>query len=129
MNMFKIKYLLMLCLALAPLAAMAADTLADAGRFAAEQRQTRLAACKADPEKCRAERQARFEQRFKFADRDGNGVISRVEAEKAMPRLLRRFDRIDTDHDGQISKEEILAARKARYEGRRDTSGTQRPNI
>lgn len=89
--------------------------------------QKRMAECKADPERCRAERQARFEQRFKTADADGNGLISREEAQKAMPRLVRRFERIDTNKDGQISKDEIAAARKAHYEQRRRPA--ERPNI
>ena len=91
----------------------------------------RMAECKANPEKCRAERQARFEQRFKLADADGNGMISRVEAEKAMPRLVRRFDRIDADKDGQISKEEIAVARKVHFEQRRrhQPSPTEAPKI
>jgi len=131
---------------LAPLAAIAADTPAEVGRPTAEQRQARhaqwcganperckemqariqqrMAECKADPEKCRAERQARFEQRFKQADKDGNGMISRAEAEQAMPRMLRHFDRIDADHDGQITREEIAAMRKARFEGRRQPERT-----
>lgn len=84
----------------------------------------RKAECKADPEKCRAERQARFEQRFKTADADGNGMISRAEAEKAMPRLMRHFDRVDTNKDGQISRDEITSSRKAFYERRhRDGAG------
>jgi hypothetical protein len=168
--MIKIKYLSLFFAALAPLAAIAADTPAATGRPTAEQRQAYIAACKADPEKCRmerearraqwcsanperckemqarmqqhraacnadpekcrAERQARFEQRFKLADTDGNGMISRAEAEKALPRLLRRFDHIDADHDGQISKEEIAAARKARFERLRDKAGrSERPTI
>jgi hypothetical protein len=163
----KIKYLSLLFAALAPLAAIAADTPADTRRPTAEQRQAYIAACKADPEKCRiehqarhaqwcnanperckemharmqqrmaeckadpekchAERQARFEQRFKLADKDGNGMISRAEAEQALPRMLRHFDRIDADHDGQITREEISAMRKARFEGRRRHA--ERPGI
>ena len=70
--------------------------------------------CRANPEQCRAERQARFEERFKQADTDGDGALSRVEAEKGMPRLSRRFDAIDADKDGRVTREEIEAARKAR---------------
>ena len=70
--------------------------------------------CKANPEQCRMERQARFAERFKKADADGNGVLSRAEAEKGMRRLVRRFDAIDADRDGQVTMDEIRAARKAR---------------
>lgn len=88
----------------------------------------RKAECAADPEKCRAERQARFEQRFKTADVDGNGMISRAEAEKAMPRLMRHFDRVDANKDGQLSREEVTSSRKALHE-RRQRNPAERHNI
>jgi len=70
--------------------------------------------CRANPEQCRAERQARFDARFKQADANGDGTLSRVEAENGMPRLARHFDVIDADKDGTVTREEIQAARKAR---------------
>ncbi|HXV10052.1 MAG TPA: hypothetical protein VD839_04545 [Burkholderiales bacterium] len=70
--------------------------------------------CRENPEQCRAERQARFSERFKQADSDGDGSLSRAEAEKGMPRLARRFDVIDADKDGRVTRDEIEAARKAR---------------
>jgi len=70
--------------------------------------------CRANPEQCRAERQARFNERFKAADADGDGALSRAEAEKGMPRLARHFDTLDADQDGRVTREEIEAARKAR---------------
>jgi hypothetical protein len=82
----------------------------------------RMEECKANPEKCRAERAAAMDKRFKSADADGNGMISRAEADKAMPRLARRFERIDANKDGQVTREEMAAARKAHFEQRkRDT--------
>lgn len=69
--------------------------------------------CKADPEKCRQQHQARAAEHFKKSDADGNGSLSRAEAEKDMPRLARHFDMIDTHKDGQLSPEELSAARKA----------------
>ncbi|MBI4189982.1 MAG: EF-hand domain-containing protein [Betaproteobacteria bacterium] len=74
--------------------------------------------CKADPEKCQAERRAYAERRFKKADSDGNGAISRGEAEKGMPRLARHFDRIDANKDGQLSVAELQAARQAHGGGK-----------
>ena len=70
--------------------------------------------CRENPEQCRAERQARFSERFKRADTDGDGALSRAEAEKGMPRLGRHFDAIDADKDGRVTHDEIEAARKAR---------------
>lgn len=70
--------------------------------------------CRANPEQCQAERRARFDARFKQADADGDGALSRAEAEKGMPRLARHFDAIDADKDGRVTRDEIEAARKAR---------------
>jgi len=70
--------------------------------------------CKADPEKCRAEAQARARERFKKADANGDGRLSREEAQKSMPQLARDFDRIDANKDGLVTLEELEAARKAR---------------
>lgn len=74
----------------------------------------RREACKADPEKCRQEHQARAADHFRKTDADGNGTWSRAETEKGMPRLARHFDMIDANKDGQLSPEELGAARKAR---------------
>lgn len=70
--------------------------------------------CKANPEQCRKERQARMVERFRNADADGNGALSRAEAEKGMWRMVRHFDTIDANRDGQITMDEVMAARKAR---------------
>jgi len=69
--------------------------------------------CKANPEKCRAELQARVQERFKKADTNGDGRISREEAQKGMPQLARDFDRIDANKDGMVTLEETEAALKA----------------
>jgi EF hand len=93
----------------------------------------RRAQCKADPQQCRVEREAHFEHRFLLADSDGNGLLSREEVQKALPRLARlshHFERIDANRDGHISKEEIAAARKALFEQRRQRmEHRDRPNI
>jgi len=76
--------------------------------------QQRRDQCMADPEKCRAEAQARSRERFRKADTNGDGRISREEAQKGMPQLARDFDRIDANKDGMVTMEELEAARKAR---------------
>ncbi len=50
--------------------------------------------------------------KLKAVDKDGDGRISRVEAEAKAPRLAKNFDQIDTNKDGYLSKEEITAAWK-----------------
>lgn len=52
-------------------------------------------------------------QRFRIADTDSNGMLSRAEAEAVLPRLALHFDAIDVNRDGQISPEEIRAFRRA----------------
>jgi len=44
---------------------------------------------------------------FKKADADGNGVLSRAEVERFLPRLARHFDVIDADRDGNLTADEI----------------------
>lgn len=74
----------------------------------------RRAECKANPEKCRAEMQERGRERFKKADANGDGRLSREEAQKGMPLVARDFDRIDANKDGQVTPDEIEAALKTR---------------
>ena len=50
--------------------------------------------------------------RFKAADTNGDGMISREEA-KALPRLAKHFDEIDTNHDGQVTADEMRAHHEA----------------
>ena len=49
---------------------------------------------------------------FNKADADANGTLSRAEVEKSMPRLAKKFDQIDTNNDGQLSRDEMKAAKK-----------------
>src|ERR1700675_2844432 len=51
-------------------------------------------------------------ERFKQADTNGDGKISRDEA-KALPRVLKNFDAIDANHDGQITADELRAFHKS----------------
>jgi len=45
---------------------------------------------------------------WKSADKDGDGSLSRAEVEAAhMKRLLRDFDKLDTNKDGKLSEDEI----------------------
>jgi len=48
-----------------------------------------------------------FGEHFRRADADGDGVLSRSEADKALPRIGAKFDRIDANHDGKLSEDEL----------------------
>jgi hypothetical protein len=50
--------------------------------------------------------------RLKAADTNGDGLISKAEAQASLPHLYKHFDQIDANHDGQISPEELRAARQ-----------------
>ena len=51
---------------------------------------------------------------FAKADKDHDGTLDKAEA-KAMPRVSKNFDAIDTDKDGTVSLDEIHAYMKARH--------------
>lgn len=87
-----------------------------------KEAQARREQCKSDPEKCRAERQSQFQERFRKADANGDGRLTRDEAQKGMPLVARHFDQIDTNKDGAVTVEELQAAGKSR-EGRRNAAG------
>jgi Ca2+-binding EF-hand superfamily protein len=54
---------------------------------------------------------SRMEARFKAADKDNDGSLTREEA-KAMPRVAKNFDAIDADKSGTVTLAEIQAAMK-----------------
>ena len=87
----------------------------------------RMERCKQDPEKCRAAMKQRFEADWKKADTDGDGSLSKAEAEKSMPRVAHHFDAIDTDKDGKISLAEMEAAR-ARHRHHRGPKPVDAPH-
>lgn len=53
-------------------------------------------------------------ERFKAADKDNDGTLTKDEA-KAMPRVAKNFDAIDTDKDGTVSEQEIHDYMKAQH--------------
>lgn len=56
-------------------------------------------------------------ERLKAADTNADGMISRDEAQLALPRLYEHFDAIDANKDGLVTHEEMQAARHARHAG------------
>ena len=65
------------------------------------------------PEATKGDRAHKMQERFKAADKNGDGKISRAEA-VALPRIAKQFDEIDTNKDGFITKEELKAQRYKR---------------
>lgn len=56
----------------------------------------------------RFERGIEMRERIKAADADGNGAISNNEANEAgLDKLIEHFDKIDSDGDGEITKQEL----------------------
>jgi hypothetical protein len=60
--------------------------------------------------------EARFEERFRAADNDQNGKLSRSEAYAAFPRAPEYFDEIDRNKDGQVTLKEVKAAMQKRVD-------------
>lgn len=62
----------------------------------------------------KGERAHKMHEHLKAADKNGDGMISREEANASLPRLAKHFDQIDTNQDGQITREEMKAFREKR---------------
>lgn len=48
-----------------------------------------------------------FAEHFRRADANGDGALTRVEVDKALPRLGTKFDRIDANADGKLTPDEL----------------------
>lgn len=63
-----------------------------------------------------------FAEHFRRADADGDGGLTRAEVDKALPRLGAKFDRIDANHDGKLSQDELRRYFDAKRTARGKTS-------
>jgi len=53
---------------------------------------------------------AKFDEKFKTADKDGDGALTRTEAESAnLGRVVDHFDKLDADRDGKDTRNEVRA--------------------
>ena len=55
----------------------------------------------------RADGRAKAQERWNAADKDGDGAISREEAEASMPGVAERFKKFDVDGNGKIERDEL----------------------
>jgi Ca2+-binding EF-hand superfamily protein len=69
-------------------------------------------------EELRAFHEKRRSDHWKKLDTDGDGRVSRAEAQANSPRLFQHFDEIDADHDGFITPEELRAAMQRHHHER-----------
>ena len=58
---------------------------------------------------------ARFDEQFNVADKDGDGALTREEAQSAgLKRIVDNFGRLDVNKDDKVTREEIRALLRAR---------------
>jgi hypothetical protein len=70
-----------------------------------------------DPAKA-AQMQAAFQKRFAAADANGDGKLTKQEADGKMPFVFKHFDEIDTAHSGFVTKDQIVAYMAKVHEAR-----------
>ena len=71
-----------------------------------------------------AQRREKISEKLRQADTNQDRAISRDEAEKGLPHLAKHFDKIDENHDGVITPEELRHFREKRMQHRIDRGRT-----
>jgi Ca2+-binding EF-hand superfamily protein len=92
-------------------------------KAAGEGREHMRQMCKDSPEQCKAMMKERADKWWARVDTNKDGMVSREEANLHAPRLAQDFDKVDADGNGQVTREELEAAGKARMAERRAHSG------
>ena len=68
----------------------------------------------------REQMQSRMQERWKVADKDGDGALSRAEVDAAgMKMLSRDFDKLDKNKDGKLTPDEVRDGMMMRHQGGR----------
>jgi Ca2+-binding EF-hand superfamily protein len=73
--------------------------------------------------------EGRGSDRLRAADTNGDGMISLQEAQAALPRLAKHFDQVDANHDGQVTADEMRAARAKRHNAMFDRLDTNKDGV
>lgn len=68
------------------------------------------------------EAKAAFAEKFRQADADSDGKLSRQEAEAGMPEVAKNFDKIDTKKTGYVTQKQVGAYFVARAKQKRTAS-------
>lgn len=79
---------------------------------------------KAHAGEMRGKMQARLDAKFKAADKNGDGALTKEEMQAGLPKLAKHFDEIDANHDGKVTEDEIRAFMKARHDAHRAQRNT-----
>lgn len=80
-----------------------------------------MAASKADAAQSKAV-EVKFNQLFQGVDADGDGKITKAEAALKAPAMAENFERIDTNQDGGLTKQEIKTFTAKLEKSRREFS-------
>jgi hypothetical protein len=80
--------------------------------YAQDQAQPQGAAPAAAPKQpmTQKEKKAAFEAKFRAADADHDGKLTRAEADAGMPELAKVWDKVDTKKKGYLTEKQIEAA-------------------
>lgn len=67
-------------------------------------------------------------ERFKAADKDGDGALTKEEAQAAnLKRVVAHFDEIDANKDGKVSPEELKAFMVKKHQQKKAEKASQAP--
>jgi Ca2+-binding EF-hand superfamily protein len=89
------------------------------GRISKDEMKAHFAASHEKRHEKMQEKREKFEAKFNAADKDGDGALSKDEAQTAkMTQIVRNFDAIDANKDGKVTPDELHAFMKSHHKTR-----------